>query len=292
MFNYEMFFIKNLTNLHVGSGDSNFGVVDNLVQKDVITNVPIISSSSLKGAIRDYFRQKGDSFYSDICKCCFDSLFGLEDSKEEDKECEKFPKFGLVSFLDAKLLFLPLRTNHKKSPYVLATSKFVIEEFIKTLNELELSYEENIKNLLKEENIVEGMKNNEYLIEDTKVKEEKIENLSKIKEFFKIDKNIPIAVLTKEEFSYYAKNLPVVARNKLDNGKSKNLWYEEIVPRESIFYTIFGIYKNLGDEDKDKFLNAYKKFKNTLLNEKVQIGANISIGYGVCKFYKGNNNEK
>ena len=28
--------------------------------------------------------------------------------------------------------------------------------------------------------------------------------------------------------------LPVLARNKLDNGISKNLWYEQVVPHESL----------------------------------------------------------
>jgi CRISPR-associated protein Cmr4 len=30
-------------------------------------------------------------------------------------------------------------------------------------------------------------------------------------------------------------NLPVIARNNLENGESKNLWYEQIVPHQSRF---------------------------------------------------------
>ena len=32
-------------------------------------------------------------------------------------------------------------------------------------------------------------------------------------------------------------DLPIIARNTLDDdGKSQNLWYEEVVPHKSIFY--------------------------------------------------------
>ena len=49
------YLIECLTNMHVGSGGANYGVVDNLVQRDSVTNIPIINSSSLKGALREFF---------------------------------------------------------------------------------------------------------------------------------------------------------------------------------------------------------------------------------------------
>jgi len=51
----ELYTIKCLTNLHVGSGDINFNVIDNQVQRDSVTNLPNINSSSLKGAFREHF---------------------------------------------------------------------------------------------------------------------------------------------------------------------------------------------------------------------------------------------
>ena len=49
-------FILNFqTNLHVGSGDANYGIIDKLVQREPSTNRPIIHSSSLKGALREYY---------------------------------------------------------------------------------------------------------------------------------------------------------------------------------------------------------------------------------------------
>lgn len=67
-------------------------------------------------------------------------------------------------------------------------------------------------------------------------------------------------------------NLPIIARNVLENGESKNLWYEQVVPAETVFYTL------IDDHDDEVLAN--------LLKEKaiVQIGANATIGYGYCKF--------
>ena len=56
MYNNKAYIIKTKTNLHAGSGDTNFGIVDNQVQRDTISNIPVINSSSLKGAIRDHFK--------------------------------------------------------------------------------------------------------------------------------------------------------------------------------------------------------------------------------------------
>ena len=51
----QAYFIQCITNLHVGSGDANYGIVDKLVQRDTVYNYPTIHASSLKGALREHF---------------------------------------------------------------------------------------------------------------------------------------------------------------------------------------------------------------------------------------------
>ena len=64
-------------------------------------------------------------------------------------------------------------------------------------------------------------------------------------------------------------DLPVVARNQL--GEHRNLWYEELVPRQSEFW----------------FIHLYPEVEIIAEiiagNVPVQIGANASVGYGYCK---------
>lgn len=63
-------------------------------------------------------------------------------------------------------------------------------------------------------------------------------------------------------------HLPIIVRNKLENGVSENLWYEQVVPAETVFCTII-------DDPKDNLTD--------LLDGKCvqKIGANATIGYGV-----------
>lgn len=52
----HLYHIETISNLHVGSGEANEGVIDNLIQRDAITDLPVIHSSSLKGALREHFK--------------------------------------------------------------------------------------------------------------------------------------------------------------------------------------------------------------------------------------------
>ena len=69
------------------------------------------------------------------------------------------------------------------------------------------------------------------------------------------------------------KQLPVIPRNHLENGISKNLWYEEIIPRETRFYFITMVEKKCKNE----------QFEAYLTDNIIQIGANATIGYGYSK---------
>ena len=91
MYELKRVFIKTKTNLHVGNGAVNYDIVDKTVQRDSISNLPIINSSSLKGALRDYAEPfaKGDH---NLQQDSFKKLFG------DDTQ-------GLVRFLDSYLLF-------------------------------------------------------------------------------------------------------------------------------------------------------------------------------------------
>lgn len=66
-------------------------------------------------------------------------------------------------------------------------------------------------------------------------------------------------------------NLPIIARNCLENGESTNLWYEQVLPSQSVLATI---------------IEGPGELEEALDGKIVQIGANATIGYGYCKFIK------
>jgi len=297
MYKNRAYIIRTKTNLHVGSDGTNFGIVDKEVQRDTITNLPVINASSLKGAIRDHFSDMLAAtndlpIGSDAVKpFVFRTIFGDEQKELNDEDnatYSKLPKHGLVKFLDAKLLFLPLRSN--KKPFYHVTSIATLEEMQNLLKSfgIQLSL-----GTLKAQNRSVVVDKEAAMIEDVEC-ESTSEDFSQLKEFFGI-KNL--AIFNDEDFNEAVSNLPVIARNKVATKADKsdsNLWYEEVVPRESIFYTTLCYYDNLDDATQDKrdrtdrrkFENAYKLFEEKLLKDDIQIGANTSIGYGICNFKK------
>ena len=93
-----------------------------------------------------------------------------------------------------------------------------------------------------------------------------------------------IALLSDEMFK--SLDLPVVARNQLDEGSSKNLWYEEYLPKESKFFFLIAKPTNIDSKDYEQKIKGFdNRFENE--GEIIQIGANKSIGYGFCKIKRG-----
>lgn len=249
------FLITCVTNLHVGSEGVNYGVVDKLVQRDTITNNPVINSSSLKGALREFFKDKWGE--SDQLKY----IFGVDNAREE-KENKKDAGVGHYKFLEAKLLSIPMRSNTK--PFFSVTTKFLVDEINGQYSFLSGGAQKVITGTYTNENKSKTI----VRLEDWDTKADPA---------FSADALIgaDAATLNEDTFKKVVKQLPVIARNKLDNGTSKNLWYEEVVPRESRF-VFFVIMDGKYDEE----------FIKTFEHNFVQIGGNGSVGFGFTKISK------
>ena len=51
----SVWLIQSETNIHVGNENtSSVGLIDKAIQKDVLTGIPCINASSLKGAMNEY----------------------------------------------------------------------------------------------------------------------------------------------------------------------------------------------------------------------------------------------
>ena len=244
--------IECLTNLHVGSGDINFSIVDNEVEKDPVTGYPTINATGVKGAIRDYYESKG--------KSDTDLIFGSAGDSDTMKP-------GLFKFFNAEFLYRPMRTSGSV-PYVQVTSCKAVNDYIskskafgfdlgvEKINEVtfgDFAFATNDKRV----NNVEGDKTNNSLTTDKDV-----ETVLGLSEY-----------AFAKSFDNY--DLPVIARNSLDdNGISKNLWYEEFVPHGSAFYLIV---LTPNDYGKERMLEVIED------GAIIQFGANSSVGNGFCK---------
>lgn len=259
----QVYLIQCITNLHVGSGDANYGIVDKLVQRDTVYNYPTIHASSLKGALREYFEKK---WVNDIDEV--NAIFGKKTNNDIDAES------GNCNFLNADLVALPVRCTHKQFALTLCPQNIeFVNEKTKLLTDKTIIKVPTIENkLFTNDEVSEIYLENDKTIEKanyTSLFEDNIKQLSGFNNQYAIVKN--------EIFDNYAKDLPVIARNRLD--KNKNLWYEEVVPHQTVFITYF-IPNTLMD------ITIFDEFEKELSKGTFQIGANSSVGYGLCKFHK------
>ena len=244
----NIFLIRCLSNMHVGNGEVNYSLVDNEVEKDVVLEgTPVINASGVKGALREHFEQKWGKDDERIIR-----IFGGEKRQ------------GQYKFLQATTLFRPLRVSDGKESFIEATTPELLNHFTGTACALgakvpTFSTEIGIcgQNVLE----VEG-KREKAINADSQIGE-------LLKKAFSSEASLAYYVThSLEEYP-----LPVLARNVLDDGGiSKNLWYEEVVPHETILWTAI-----LTPEEMDvEFLSALK-------NDVLQFGGSASVGYGLTK---------
>ncbi|MDD6079747.1 MAG: type III-B CRISPR module RAMP protein Cmr4 [bacterium] len=267
----NLYIVEPITNLHVGSGKENYGVVDNLIQRDATTGLPCINASSLKGALREHVEQK-------VSKEQIRQIFGSAPTESDTQS-------GSYRFFDAHLLALPVRGE--RSPYYLATCPQVIEDFQKQVTLFAVPeadrWVEALKSLLDlGQNIALKQnapdKDTQIRIEDLPIEVILKRNNSCYAEnalLGQLFNRQPILMLSNMRFRELCDNnhLPVIARNYLNNGESKNLFYEQVLPRYSLLYFLA--------------VNTTKEVTLAIDGELVQIGANASVGNGFCKLRKG-----
>lgn len=266
--NSNLYTIEAISNLHVGSGDVNYGVVDNLIQRDAITDLPVINSSSLKGAFREHCKTSlGEKEIA--------QMFG-SDPKSSDR------KVGTYRFFDAYLLAMPVRSD--KSPFLMATCPMILEALLDKNKLFNIGLPSQVESILHK---LISLKDTDQVplvfckdfqdasIEDLNEIQTKYQEVEGIEHIGILMGNAPLVLVDDEDFRKLCDNnhLPVIARNYLNNGKSENLFYEQVLPRLSRLYFI------LMHSDK----NDHETLNGTLKDNLVQIGANASVGYGYCR---------
>jgi CRISPR-associated protein Cmr4 len=274
----SIYILNCLTNLHVGSGAENYGIIDNLVQRDSATRLPVVHASSLKGALRENFEQHGYEVEAVGAKWktheVVKHIFGSHPLESDGKSTQ-----GVYKFFSAHLLSIPVRSNIK--PYFNATSSGIIKDFLTFCEALGFPIKKEKVKALEEfsriadsPNIFERVQG--AVLEGKAATSNEFDN-SKLQVVKELIGNQP-AFYSDTDFQDVSEGLPVIARNHLENGISQNLWYEEIVPRQSRFY--FAVIEPTDDAQSVTF------DKMVASEGPVQIGANATVGYGYCKITK------
>lgn len=250
-----LFKMECITNLHVGNGEANYTIIDNEVQKDaVLTDVPAIYASGIKGALREHFDP--DPSMDQDTK---DLIFGKDNSG------------GLYKFFGAKLIARPLRVSDGDSAYILTTAVDILEDFSHFLKGLGLSeyYSFDKERLDFGDKVFLATSVQTKRIEQPKQIEG--ENVGAFDASPELQNLLGAQIAIAKTLRDY--HLPVVARNKVKDEKdlNGNLWYEEIVPHESIFFFV------IITPDNDPHI---ENFIDKMQAGPIQFGGDATVGLG------------
>lgn len=253
------------TPVHVGAGRAS-GFIDLPVARESITNYPVIPSTGLKGAFRESFKEHEN----------INVLFGKEGSSDNDGSA------GGIVFSEARLLLLPVRSL--TSSYRWLTCPHILErlkrDVIRTTGKPEIANNITIPTMEGGNGL--GHSHGKLFLEEREFEIQGAVGSEIIKLLKMFIPNSDVAsrleerlvILHDDDFMWFAQyGLQVNARNVLDNKTkaSKNLWYEEALPADSVFYTLImerkeGLLKTILEHVEEK---PY-----------IQLGGNETVGQG------------
>lgn len=244
------------TPIHPGIG-RNLGVIDLPVAREAATDYPVLVASSLKGALKDHTAKEER-----------DQLFGKQNEA------------GQLLVSDARLLLLPVRslTGH----YRWLSCPHILERLARdkrraghkpgfTVPKVEplgvLASTSGPLFLEERELAVKGKVPDQIIDEVSRLIEPTCGASARVAD--------QLVLLADEDFAWFARyGLAVQARNALYEEKktSKNLWYEETLPPDTLMYALIGERRE-GAVHKLRAQFAARPY--------LQAGGNETIGQGI-----------
>lgn len=272
-------FLHAETAIHAGIGKGN-GFVDLPIMRESHNGWPVIFGSAMKGA----FRSKAANTAKPKTK-----QINITFGKEGDEGA------GGLIVSDARILALPVRSLN--TPSVLVTCPQVLTRLVRDISRLNLLTDEisdltDVASLSLKTNEVQLLSAANASFKSTSLYLEEFElsitdeapTNSNVQTFFdKLSDHTPLFLVNNNVFSHICRSaVPITAKIKLkDSTKTnENLWYEESLPPETIFYWPLST-SPIGNNQEhiieylDKDLLAPTQY--------IQIGGNETVGMGWCK---------
>jgi len=282
------------TPIHMGAGQS-ISYVDLPIQRERHTSFPVLWSSGIKGVIRDVALR----VWNDKDKV--ETIFGPEEGSDFA---------SCISITDAKILLYPVRSV--KGVFAWITCPFVLKRFKEDLEAVGVKFEHNNQEIqildvsddkvfIADDNLKIQEQNNvafEEFVFEAEVKNE-VKNLAeKLKEFIPQDdlaKNLEkyLAIVSDNVFKDFV-NYAVEIRTRiridqaLGTVKSGALFSEELIPSESVFYSLLFIKDSFKPNTNMNAENVFSEINSLLSqNSLLQLGGDETIGKGYVrvKFY-------
>ncbi len=267
-----------ITPIHTGVGQTSAGVIDLPIARETATNYPIIPASSIKGVIRD--GREGLEAYGFVNK-------EIDELDEKGKK-KKISKAADLSFTDARVLCLPVRSY--KGTYALLTCPLVLQRFVRDLRLFEQQPNFlSIPNPKETEALVCGETlsfEQKIILEDIDLDSSQSAEAESIGLHFaqqlftdQTEQKIfreRFAIVHNDIFAFFSETAMEVSAHialepetKTVNKKKGALWYEEAIPAEAIFSSFA--------------TSTTGNFSELEQQNQVQIGGKASVGRGLLR---------
>lgn len=255
------------TSIHPGAGQST-GFVDLPVAREAATDYPVLVGSSLKGALRQ--RAGTESMNDDSDGIDIDSIFGEQDCA------------GEVVVSDARLVLLPVRSLSGQFAWV--TCPYLLERYSRDRTRAGLNGPDLEVSVAEGKALSNMSGPGPLFLEERQFDVDGAPDARVIKTLRELIKhgitanrlNEQLVILHNNDFAWFARyGLAINARNVLDAEKktSTNLWYEETLPPDSLFYTLIADRK-----EGDSLARLTQIFASKF--PYLQAGGNETVGQG------------
>lgn len=258
------------TPIHCGAGRST-GIIDLPVAREAATDIPFIPGSGLKGSLKDkaLTMKKNDSEWESVVE----KAFGKADNA------------GSLLISDVRMLLLPVRSL--QGTYRWLTCPMILERYARDLArcrslikmpEVGLPCDNNVRYVLANQVNDDRLWLEEYeFVVNGPIPDEVVKAVAPLIRHEAARRRLAnqLAIVNNDDFTMFCRYaVPVQVRNQLDpkSKTSKNLWYEEHLPVDTVMHALV---TNRDEESKE--------WNNQLFPDEdpyIQVGGNETVGHG------------
>jgi CRISPR-associated protein Cmr4 len=284
----KLLFVHAYSPLHAGTGQG-LGVIDLPVAREKATQIPFLPGSTLKGVFRDASLPDLDE---KAAKELRKKVFGPRTDEDPSEHA------GAVTFTDARLVLLPVRSLHGVFAWV--TSPLLLRRLVRDANDVQgltrplpskipVPAKEN-KCLVSDPESDLTMSAGgqpKVILEDLDLDYETSTDLNDWATWLESvlgleDVQRRLCVVSDEALSFLLETATEIsARITIDDEKKTaaehHLWYEEALPTETVLVSLV-VAATVASNPAEVFNTVTTLSKNTL-----QFGGKATVGRGLCK---------
>lgn len=297
---HAVLYLHALSPMHPGSG-SALGVIDLPVQRERHTQWPLVPGSSLKGILRDAWRERLYQESDDLDNRAqadqapwVTRLFGPPTIGNDEGGAH----IGALSITDARILAFPVRSL--RGVFAWVTCPAVLHRLQRDLNLVGFNDVPECVDVLPEEAYIASDSplkvDDKVLLEEFEFNAKSHRGLDELfnwlpTQAFADEKtqqqaSRQLVILSDDDFTHFVRHATEVqARVRLDyetkTAQKGALFYQEFLPAETLFYSLI-----LADATRDGKSNLDRQAVLSELAEHLpaylQIGGDATIGKGLC----------